>query len=58
MNKLISFAVCFHSYRAIRELTKEGKIKTLIDITRFLDFKDFDKMTKEDIFSYLNRFRK
>jgi integrase len=42
----------------IKELTKEGKIKTLIDITKFLDFKDFDKMTKEDVFSYLNRFRK
>jgi integrase len=42
----------------IKELTKEGKIKTLIDIAKFLDFKDFDGMTKEDIFSYLNRFRK
>jgi integrase len=42
----------------IKELTKEGKIKTLIDIAKFLDFKDFDEITKEDIFSYLNRFRK
>jgi hypothetical protein len=42
----------------IKELTKEGKIKTLIDIAKFLDFKDFDGMTKENIFSYLNRFRK
>ena len=42
----------------IKELTKEGKIKTLIDIAKFLDFKDFDEMTKEDVFSYLNRFRK
>ena len=42
----------------IKELTKEGKIKTLIDISKFLDFKDFEEMTKEDIFSYLNRFRK
>lgn len=42
----------------IKELTKEGKIKTLIDIAKFSDFKDFDEMTKEDIFSYLNRFRK
>ncbi len=42
----------------IRELTKEGKIKTLINITKFLEFKDFDKITKNDIFSYLNRFRK
>jgi integrase len=42
----------------IKELTKEGKIKTLIDVTKFLDFKDFDEITKNDVFSYLNRFRK
>lgn len=42
----------------IKELTKEVKIKTLIDIAKFLDFKDLDEMTKEDIFSYLNKFRK
>ena len=29
----------------IKELTKEGKIKTLIDVTKFLDFKDFDGFT-------------
>ena len=30
----------------IKELTKEGKIKTLIDIVKFLDFKDLKKVTE------------
>ena len=42
----------------IKESTKEGKIKVLIDLIKFLDFKDLPETTKEDIFSYLNRFRK
>ena len=42
----------------IKESTKEGKIKVLINLVKFLDFKDFPDITKEDIFSYLNRFRK
>ncbi len=42
----------------IKESTKEGKIKTLIELVKFLDFKDISEITKEDIFSYLNRFRK
>ncbi len=42
----------------IKESTKEGKIKVLIDLIKFLDFKDLPDITKEDIFSYLNRFRK
>ncbi len=42
----------------IKESTKEGKIKVLINLVKFLDFKDFPDITKEDIFPYLNRFRK
>ena len=42
----------------IKELTKEGKIKTLIDITKFSNYKDIDKLTKVNVFSYLNRFKK
>jgi integrase len=42
----------------IKESTKEGKIKVLIDLVKILDFKDLLDITKDDIFSYLNRFRK
>ncbi|MDN5847844.1 MAG: site-specific integrase, partial [Candidatus Nitrosocosmicus sp.] len=42
----------------IKESTKEGKIKVLVDLVKFLDYKDLKKVTKEDIFSYLNRYRK
>jgi hypothetical protein len=42
----------------IKESTKEGKIKILVDLAKFLDFKDFYKVTKEDVFSYLNKYRK
>jgi integrase len=42
----------------IKESTKEGKIKVLVDLIKFLDFKDLNRITKEDIFSYLNRYRK
>ncbi len=33
----------------IKESTKEGKIKTLIELVKFLDFKDISEITKEDI---------
>lgn len=39
-------------------MTKEGKIKTLIDIVKFSNYRDLDVLTKVDVFSYLNRFRK
>lgn len=42
----------------IKESTKEGKIKVLVDLIKFLDFKDLQDITKEDILSYLNRYRK
>lgn len=35
----------------IKESTKEGKIKVLIDLLKFLNYKDLKKVTKEDIFS-------
>lgn len=55
---LCNFIITEQNEINIKESTKEAKIKTLIDIARFLDFKDFDKIIKTDIFSYLNRFRK
>ena len=42
----------------IKESTKEGKIKVIVDLVKFLNFKDLNRVVKEDIFSYLNRFRK
>jgi integrase len=42
----------------IKESTTEGKIKVLVDLVKFLNFKHLRDITKEDIFSYLNRFRK
>ena len=42
----------------IKESTKEGKIKVLVDLIKFIDFKDLTKVTKEDILAYLNRYRK
>ncbi len=42
----------------IKESTKEGKIKVLLDLVKFLNYKELNKISKEDIFSYLNRYRK
>jgi hypothetical protein len=42
----------------IKESTKEGKIKVLADLLRFLKHKALSDVSKEDILSYLNRFRK
>ncbi len=42
----------------IKESTKEGKIKVILDLIRFLNFKDLRMVTKEDILAYLNRYRK
>jgi len=37
----------------IKESTKEGKIKVLVDLVKFVSVKDFANITKEDIFAYL-----
>jgi len=42
----------------IKESTKEGKIKVLVDFIKFTDYKNLEKITKVDILSYLNKFRK
>jgi hypothetical protein len=41
----------------IKESPKEGKIKIIIDFTKFVGL-EFYKVTKEDVFSYINRYRK
>ena len=42
----------------IKESTKEGKIKNLVWLIKFLDNKGFQDVTKEDILLYLNSLRK
>jgi len=42
----------------IKESTKEGKIKVICDLIKFLNFKNARNVTKEDILAYLNRYRK
>jgi hypothetical protein len=42
----------------IKESTKEGKIKVIFNIIKFLNFKDVRKVTKQDVLLYLNRYRK
>ena len=42
----------------IRESTKEGKIKVLVDLVKFLEFRNLKNVTKVHILSYLNKFRK
>src|SRR5688572_17179819 len=42
----------------IKESTKEGKIKVLVDLVKFLNYIELNKVSKEDILCYLNRYRK
>jgi hypothetical protein len=42
----------------IKESTKEGKIKVLVDFIIFNKYKSLEKITKVDVLSYLNKFRK
>lgn len=42
----------------IKESTKEGKIKVLVDLLKFLRYKPVNEVSKEDVLAYLNRFRK
>ena len=42
----------------IKESTKEGKIKILVDFIVFNNYKSLKKITKVDILSYLNKYRK
>jgi hypothetical protein len=42
----------------IKESTTEWHVKVLGQLQRFLDFKDFNAITKDDILNYLNSLRK
>jgi hypothetical protein len=42
----------------IKPSTAESKVKLLIWLTRYLDHKPYEQMTKQDILSYLNSIRK
>jgi hypothetical protein len=42
----------------LRESTKEGKIKVLADLLKFLNYKNLRAINKDDILLYLNRYRK
>ena len=42
----------------IKESTKEGKIKVLIDLLKFLNYKNLKTITKNDLLLYLNKYRK
>ncbi len=42
----------------IKESTKEGKIKVLVDLLKLLNYKNLRAAKKGDILSYLNKYRK
>jgi len=42
----------------LKESTKEGKIKVLVGLIKFLNYKNLNNISKTDILSYLNKFRK
>jgi hypothetical protein len=42
----------------LRDSTKEGKIKVLADLLKFLNHKNLRDISKNDILLYLNRYRK
>jgi hypothetical protein len=42
----------------IKESTKEGKIKVLADLLKYLNYKNLLNINKIDILSYLNKYRK
>jgi hypothetical protein len=42
----------------LKDSTKEGKIKVLVDLLKFLNYKNFRDVNKGDILLYLNRYRK
>ena len=42
----------------IKESTKEGKIKVLLDLLKFLNYKSLKAITKNDLLLYLNKYRK
>lgn len=42
----------------LRDSTKEGKIKVLADLLKFLNHKNLRAISKNDILLYLNRYRK
>ncbi len=42
----------------IKESTKEGKIKVIVDLLKFLNYKNLRSVEKDDILSYLNKYRK
>ena len=42
----------------LKESTKEGKIKVLADLLKFLNYKNLRDVNKDNILLYLNRYRK
>jgi hypothetical protein len=42
----------------LKESTKEGKIKVLVDLLKFLNYKNLRDVNKDDILLYLNRYKK
>jgi integrase len=42
----------------LKESTKEGKIKVLVDLLKFLNYKNLRIVNKNDILSFLNKYRK
>ncbi len=42
----------------IKESTKGGKTKVLVDLLKFLNYKNLNNVNKNDLLFYLNKFRK
>ena len=42
----------------LKESTKEGKIKVLADLLKFLNYKNLKNVSKNDTLTYLNKYRK
>src|SRR6188472_2877842 len=55
---ICSYIIAEQNEINIKESTKEGKIKVILDLIKFLNYKNVKNITKEDILAYLNRYRK
>ncbi len=57
-NNICDFIIAERNEINIKESTAEWHVKVLGQIQKFLNFKDFKAITKEDILNYLNSLRK
>ena len=58
INILCDYIIAEQNEINIKESTKEWKIKNLLSLLKFLNYKNFKEITKQDILDFLNNKRK